>query len=190
MKLHPSRLVHLGVLALTTGLLLLLATVPSVAQTRAGTLTRVGSSLSQASTEGTWIVTGSSSRRSSHGSTAPSYPVEKGLTANAIAVHRAALVAWPEIKTYYGYRNDPSSDHYHGKALDLMVPGYTTAAGKTLGGEIAAWAVDNQPNLHIQYVIWNQHIWNVSRASEGWRLMADRGSDSANHKNHVHISVM
>jgi len=121
---------------------------------------------------------------------APSYPVEQGLTPRAIAVHRAALEAWPQITTYYGYRNDPSSDHYYGRALDLMIPGYTTDAGKALGGQVAAWAVAHQQSLGIQYVIWNQRIWNVSRASEGWRLMPDRGSDSANHKNHVHISVL
>jgi len=119
----------------------------------------------------------------------PGYPVEEGLTANAIAVHRAARAAWPQITTYYGYRNDPGSDHYTGKALDLMIPNYSTAGGRALGDQVADWAVAHQSDLHIQYVIWDQHIWNVSRASEGWRLMADRGSDSANHKNHVHISV-
>ena len=39
------------------------------------------------------------------------------------------------------------------------------------------------------YVIWNQRIWNIQRNGEGWRYMADRGGDSANHKNHVHITV-
>lgn len=118
------------------------------------------------------------------------YAVEKNLTPRTIAVHRAALRSWPTITTYYGYRNDPTSDHYVGRALDLMIPNYTTASGKALGGKVAAWAVAHQQDFSIQYVIWNQHIWNVSRASEGWRLMADRGSDTANHKNHVHISVM
>ena len=43
--------------------------------------------------------------------------------------------------------------------------------------------------LGIEYVIWNQQIWNIQRDAEGWRYMADRGGDSANHKNHVHITV-
>jgi uncharacterized protein YgiM (DUF1202 family) len=137
-----------------------------------------------------WVVSKFLTKRRPSTAPTPSYPVEKGLTARAIAVHRAALKAWPQITTYYGYRNDPSSDHYLGRALDLMIPDYKTAAGKALGYKVAAWAQANQKNLGIQYVIWNQHIWNVSRASEGWRLMADRGSDSANHKNHVHISVL
>jgi uncharacterized protein YgiM (DUF1202 family) len=120
---------------------------------------------------------------------APSYAVERGLTPRAVAVHRAALKRYPQIATYYGMRNDPSSDHSKGKALDLMLPGYKSAKGKALGQNVANWAVANHKSLGIQYVIWNQHIWNVSRSKEGWRFMASRGNDSANHKNHVHISV-
>jgi hypothetical protein len=115
--------------------------------------------------------------------------VEKGLTPRAVAVHRAALRKWPQIVTYYGMRNDPSSDHSRGKGLDLMLPHYKSAKGKALGQNVANWAVANHKSLGIQYVIWNQHIWNVSRSREGWRFMASRGNDSANHKNHVHISV-
>ena len=44
-------------------------------------------------------------------------------------------------------------------------------------------------SLDINYVVWRQQIWNIQRAGEGWRFMADRGDDSANHINHVHISV-
>ena len=38
-------------------------------------------------------------------------------------------------------------------------------------------------------MIWDQRIWNIERDREGWRFMANRGSDSANHKNHVHVTV-
>ena len=41
----------------------------------------------------------------------------------------------------------------------------------------------------MHYVIWNQRIWNIQRDREGWRYMADRGGDSANHMNHVHVTV-
>jgi hypothetical protein len=187
------RIRNASVFAVAAGLLALGTAVPAAAQARSVGSTpaaRRASAVELSAASGVrWDVTDVGSRRSTRGSVVPSYPVEKGLTANAIGVHRAARAAWPEIKTYYGYRNDPSSDHYTGKALDLMIPGYTSSTGKKLGADVAAWAVANQPNLHIQYVIWDQHIWNVSRADEGWRLMADRGSDSANHKNHVHISV-
>jgi hypothetical protein len=38
-------------------------------------------------------------------------------------------------------------------------------------------------------VIYRQHIWTVQRSSEGWRPMSDRGSPTANHMDHVHVSV-
>jgi uncharacterized protein YgiM (DUF1202 family) len=115
--------------------------------------------------------------------------VEKGLKPNAIKVHRAARAAFPQITTYYGVRQDPIPDHPSGRALDLMIPAYTSTSGKALGQEVANWARANAKTLGIQYVIWNQRIWNVQRDKEGWRPMADRGGDSANHKNHVHITV-
>jgi uncharacterized protein YgiM (DUF1202 family) len=125
-------------------------------------------------------------------STAPaggSYAVEKGLKPNAIKVHRAAMQAFPQITTYYGVRRDPYPDHPSGHALDLMMPGYPSASARALGFQVAAWAKAHARELGIKYVIWDQHIWNIQRDAEGWRYMADRGSPSANHKNHVHITV-
>ena len=140
-----------------------------------------------------WVLTKYLSRsRPAAAAAAPaasSYAVEKRLTANTIRVHRAARRAFPWVKTYHGYRNDPGSDHYRGRGLDLMIPNYRSAASRARGNQVANWARSNSRQLRIQYVIWNQHIWNVSRAGEGWRRMASRGNDSANHKNHVHISV-
>jgi uncharacterized protein YgiM (DUF1202 family) len=122
--------------------------------------------------------------------TAPgSSAVERGLRPNAIRVHRAALARFPRIATYYGVRKDPIPDHPSGRALDLMIPGYSSTSGRAFGSEVAAWARANARTLGIQYVIWNQHIWNIQRDQEGWRYMADRGGDSANHKNHVHVTV-
>lgn len=121
--------------------------------------------------------------------TTGSYAVERGLKPNAVKVHRAAMVAFPQITTYYGVRPDSIPDHPSGRALDLMLPDYQSASGRALGDQVAAWAQANHSLLGIEYIIWNQHIWNVKRSSEGWRYMANRGSDSANHKNHVHITV-
>lgn len=74
-----------------------------------------------------------------------------------------------------------ASDHPGGKALDFMVRGKN-------GNDLAAFAEANWKRLNIKYIIWNQHIWNPSRAGEGWRLMEDRGGDTNNHVDHVHIS--
>ncbi len=119
----------------------------------------------------------------------PAYPVEKGLKPNAIKVHRAVRATFPQITSIGGVRRDPLPDHPSGRALDLMIPNYKSASGKALGQKVALWAKTNAPSLGIKYVIWNQHIWNIKRDKEGWRYMADRGGDSANHKNHVHITV-
>jgi uncharacterized protein YgiM (DUF1202 family) len=115
--------------------------------------------------------------------------VERGLQPNAITVHRAARAKFPQITTYYTLRAGVFTDHSTGRALDLMIPNYRSTSGKALGYTVSRWAKANAKSLGINYVIWNQHIWNVQRDSEGWRYMADRGGDSANHKNHVHITV-
>ena len=115
--------------------------------------------------------------------------VERGLKPNAIAVHRAMRARFPQISVYGGVRPSVIPDHEQGRALDCMIPDYRSASGKALGDEAAAWAKANARSLGINYVIWNQHIWNITRDSEGWRYMADRGSDSANHLNHIHITV-
>ena len=70
-----------------------------------------------------------------------------------------------------------------------MIPNYKSSCGKALGGDVAAVGPANARSHDIHYVIWNQRIWNIQRDKEGWRYMADRGGDSANHKNHVHITV-
>jgi hypothetical protein len=104
-------------------------------------------------------------------------------------VHRAILKEFPEIVTFYGVRADSIPDHPTGRALDCMIPNYKSAHGKALGFRLSRWARRNSDKLGINYVIWNQHIWNKRRDSQGWRAMGGRGSDSANHKNHVHITV-
>ena len=117
------------------------------------------------------------------------YAVEKGLKPNAIRVHRAAMAAFPQVVTYYGVRKDPIPDHPSGRALDLMLPNYQSRQGQALGYAVRDWARAHARELGIQYVIFHHHIWNIQRDREGWRYMADRGSDTANHLNHVHITV-
>ncbi|HEU5483450.1 MAG TPA: SH3 domain-containing protein [Microlunatus sp.] len=119
----------------------------------------------------------------------PAYPVERGLKPNAIKVHRAVRATFPQITSIGGVRKDALPDHPSGRALDLMIPNYKSASGKAFGQKVALWLKANHQSLGIEYVIWNQHIWNIKRDREGWRYMANRGGDSANHKNHVHVTV-
>ncbi|WP_350279735.1 SH3 domain-containing protein [Kribbella sp. HUAS MG21] len=109
--------------------------------------------------------------------------VEDGLTQDAIRVHRAVCAKFPDITSYGGLRaGDTGSEHSTGRALDIMVSG-------SRGQEIADWLKANYKKLGISELIWSQQIWTVQRSSEGWRGMEDRGGATANHYDHVHVSV-
>ena len=58
-----------------------------------------------------------------------------------------------------------------------------------LGQAVADWARAHASELNLYDVLWAQHIWTPVRSGEGWRSMPDRGSATANHFDHVHISV-
>jgi hypothetical protein len=58
-----------------------------------------------------------------------------------------------------------------------------------LGNAIAAFLQAHASELDIFDVIWRQHIWTTQRAGDGWRSMPSRGSATANHYDHVHVSV-
>ena len=57
------------------------------------------------------------------------------------------------------------------------------------GYDIAAWAQANASRLGILYIIYRQRIWDIRSGSSAWVPMEDRGSITANHYDHVHISV-
>lgn len=73
--------------------------------------------------------------------------------------------------------------HPVGLALDFM-----TEKDMAKGQSLADYARANASAYGITEVIWNQKIWTVARAAENWRAMPNRGSDTANHKDHVHVS--
>lgn len=69
------------------------------------------------------------------------------------------------------------SDHPLGLALDLMTRGAE-------GDRIAECALRNREALGISYVIWKQRI----NYGSGWQRMENRGNETENHFDHVHIS--
>ena len=69
------------------------------------------------------------------------------------------------------------SDHPLGLALDLMTRG-------SEGDRIAECALRNRAALGISYVIWKQRI----NYGSGWQRMENRGNETENHFDHVHIS--
>jgi hypothetical protein len=106
---------------------------------------------------------------------------ESGLTDNAVYVFRSVCAAFPQISTYGGWSNH--GEHSSGRAIDIMT------SDVTLGTAIAEFLRAHASELHLYDVIWRQHIWTPVRSSEGWRLMPSRGSATANHYDHVHVSV-
>ena len=95
----------------------------------------------------------------------------------------------PKIKTVYTLRAGSRGDHGYGRAADFMIPNYRSKSSITMGWAIAHYLQHNARELGVQYVIYQQKIWNISRASEGWRRMGGRGNDTANHYDHVHVSM-
>jgi hypothetical protein len=72
-----------------------------------------------------------------------------------------------------------ASDHPRGYALDFMV-----LANRALGDKVSSYLMANAGRMAVKYLIWLQRI----NSGSGWRAMADRGSPTANHMDHVHAS--
>lgn len=87
-----------------------------------------------------------------------------------------------DVAVVGGFRPGDPQDHGVGLALDFMVD-------RATGDALAAYAQGQAGALGVKYLIWYQRIWSPERADEGWRPMADRGSPTQNHLDHVHVSL-
>ncbi len=106
--------------------------------------------------------------------------VPSGVSPNIVKVHAAVCAAFPGISTYGTFRSD--GEHSQGIAVDIMVSGAE-------GYRVADFVRANYATLGVSYIIYSQRIWSVERGSEGWRGMASRGSATANHYDHVHVTT-
>jgi hypothetical protein len=106
--------------------------------------------------------------------------VPSGVSENIVKVHEAVCAEFPEITTYGTFRSD--GEHSQGLAVDIMVSG-------DRGREVAEFVREYYVELGVDYVIYSQQIWSVERSGEGWRPMEDRGSTTANHYDHVHVTT-
>jgi uncharacterized protein YraI len=100
--------------------------------------------------------------------------------ASLYEIHDVVCSNWPQVTNYGTWRGD--GEHGQGRAVDIMVSGET-------GWAIANFLRANYAALGIEYIIYSQNIWSVERGGEGWRGMSDRGSTTANHYDHVHVTV-
>ncbi len=134
------------------------------------------------------IPTGSG--RLANGSWAPQLPTgEDNITDRTRIMREAVEEAFklPHEVGCYRAEND-GGEHPLGRACDFMMStggSMPAAQNVSLGDEIAAWALKNKERLGVKYVIWRQRI----NTGSGWRPMSDRGGVTANHYDHVHISM-
>lgn len=89
------------------------------------------------------------------------------------------------------YRGSGSGEHPKGRACDFAAAtsgfgGTASGADRTYGNRLAAYFTANASRLGVLYVIWYRQIW---MASTGWRAYNGSGSPSADHTNHVHLSM-
>ena len=111
---------------------------------------------------------------------------EKGLQVDTILAARAISGMFPAIMKIGGVRPDSMRWHPNGLAIDVMIPNYRTEEGKALGDRIVAFALDHAEQFGLNHVLWRQTSYGPKRAP---RPMSSRGSDTANHFDHVHIAT-
>ncbi len=107
--------------------------------------------------------------------------VPGGVSQNIVKVHAAVCASFPML-TRFGTLRGGGGDHPRGRAVDISVSG-------ALGWRVANFVRANAGALGVSYVIFAQKIWSVERGGEGWRGMSNRGSATANHYDHVHVST-
>jgi hypothetical protein len=84
------------------------------------------------------------------------------------------------VETVLGWRASAvdKMGHPAGRALDFM-------CSRAQGDKINAYLLANADALGIQYTIWRQTYYEPGKAPS---RMADRGSPTANHEDHVHAN--
>uniref|UniRef100_A0AAU7GZK6 Endolysin n=1 Tax=Streptomyces phage Scarif TaxID=3158858 RepID=A0AAU7GZK6_9CAUD len=96
-------------------------------------------------------------------------------------VFDAAQAAGHDVWYMWGYDGNASNtEHHSGRALDFMV------RNKAAGDWVRNYIWKNRKRLRLQHVIWYQKITSTVTSPGVVRQMADRGSVTENHKDHVH----
>lgn len=116
----------------------------------------------------------------------PGVAPENGLQVDTIRVARAISVLFPQITTIGGWRPDALKWHPEGLAIDVMIPNPESPEGIELGNQIAGFALANAKRWNIDDVIWRHAIYLGPKSGQ---LMAEMGSETGNHYDHVHIAT-
>lgn len=123
----------------------------------------------------------------------PPVPKEVGsedkLQVKTIRMMRAVYKEFPELETIGGWREDSLKWHPQGLALDFMIPDYKSEQGKKLGDDIAKFLQDHSDEFGIDHIMWQHKMWLGGSSPDDWQMVDERGSDTANHLDHVHVAV-
>jgi hypothetical protein len=93
----------------------------------------------------------------------------------------AAKKAGHQVWFMWGYDGNASNtEHHSGRALDFMIRNHAD------GQWVRDYIWRNRARLRLQHVIWEQHITSTVTSPGVVRKMADRGSTTENHMDHVH----
>ena len=109
-------------------------------------------------------------------------PTPTSTAYSAWAAHVRPVVA--EVTSTFGVSTvltRPGHSPTQQLAADFMV-----YADSAKGNAVAQYVIDNAERFNVEYVIWQQRIFIIG--GSGWRAMEDRGSVTANHYDHVHVS--
>ena len=113
-------------------------------------------------------------------------PANQGLQPKA-AEYKEEVADKFGVTNFSLYRPGSNDDHGKGLAVDFVVNDNTE-----LGDQIANYATSDMESNDINYVIWKQRLYANYDSYYGpantWNLMPDRGGDTANHYDHVHVS--
>ncbi|WP_066362930.1 coiled-coil domain-containing protein [Herbidospora mongoliensis] len=115
-----------------------------------------------------------------------------GLTARMVSIRAAIMAQFPMPYGVGCFRAGDFGEHGKGRACDFMMSGGGGSAGgnnKARGDALLQWCITNGRALGIMYVIWQQKYYDIRTGAPG-KMMADRGGATANHYDHVHVSVL
>ncbi|WP_204075647.1 coiled-coil domain-containing protein [Planotetraspora phitsanulokensis] len=115
-----------------------------------------------------------------------------GLTARLVNVRAAIMSQFPMPFGVGCLRVGDPGEHGKGRACDFMMSSggrMPDAVAKERGDALAQWCISHADQYGIMYIIWQQRIYDM-RTGGGWKMMEDRGGTTANHYDHVHVSVL
>ncbi|MFG6202635.1 hypothetical protein [Nonomuraea sp. JJY05] len=115
----------------------------------------------------------------------------EGLTQRMIDVRADIMRNFPMKYGVGCLRPGDPGEHGKGRACDFMMSrGGTMATGsdEARGDALADYLIKNGARIGVMYIIWKQRYYDI-RSGGGWDPMSDRGGVTANHYDHVHVSV-